>query len=612
MKISKNRAVAMGTGLVALAAAAYGCGDFLTTPPQGQLNELTLADANGVEAALIATYRAIERVNQGWGAAASNWALGSVPSDDAYKGSEASDQPAINPIELYQWGAGEGQSYINDRWRAVYDGVSRANSTLRLLDRVLTEKPGELTEEAANGIRGEALFLRAHFHFEGWKMWANIPYYVESDTDFRKPNASSDEVVSSTLADLDQAISLLPETPRIIGQVGRATQWTAKAYKGRVQVYSGDYAGGLGTLRDVVDNGPYGLEPSFDYVWTGFADRANGPETVFAFQASANDGDPDGNNANYGERLNFPHSGSPFGCCGFHQPSQNLVNFFHVDDAGLPLALSQGNLSPLDATASWNADDANFTGGSTPAVDPRLDWTAGRDNVPYKDWGMHAPGWIRSASYGGPYSSKKNVHEQASGAESTVGWTPTQLNSVNIHLYRYADVLLLLAEAEVEAGSIEAARQIVNQIRARAGSAVQGCGLPASADAVASLVAMYPQCEGDARIAVPIDDPSIGWASYRVGLYPSFPNQEYARAAVRYERRLELAMEGHRLFDLQRWGIAVDVLNRYVEVESTRRSYLRGAAQVTDRHLLYPIPPVQIDLSRTADGASPLTQNPGW
>ena len=77
-------------------------------------------------------------------------------------------------------------------------------------------------------------------------------------------------------------------------------------------------------------------------MWTGFRAFANGPETILAFQASANDGEPGGLNANEGERLNFPHSGSPLGCCGFHQGSQNLVNFFRVDDAGLPLAIDRG------------------------------------------------------------------------------------------------------------------------------------------------------------------------------------------------------------------------------------------------------------------------------
>ena len=106
-------------------------------------------------------------------------------------------------------------------------------------------------------------------------------------------------------------------------------------------VPAGRWADALTTLRDIEANGPYDLEPSYDRVWTGFDEWANGPETIFAFQASSNDGEPSGNNANYGERLNFPHSGSPFGCCGFHQPSQNYVNFFSVDAAGLPFPVDK-------------------------------------------------------------------------------------------------------------------------------------------------------------------------------------------------------------------------------------------------------------------------------
>ena len=296
---------------------------------------------------------------------------------------------------------------------------------------------------------------------------------------------------------------------------------------------------------------------------------------------------PNGNNANFGERLNFPHSGSPFGCCGFHQPVQNLVNFFGVDAAGLPIALTNPN---------WNARNANLTAATLTPVDPRLDWTVGRDGVPYKDWGPHAADWIRSASYGGPYSAKKNVHEKAANAESTVGWVPTQLNSVNIHLFRYADLLLLLAEAEVEAGSLEAARTIVNEIRTRAAQRAQGPGTDR------------------ASIAVPINDPhdylgdSTGSATTRRRL----PSQADARTKVRYERRLELAMEGQRFFDLRRWGIAEQTINAYLTASRrTGRLYLAGAEAFAGRHRYFPIPAIQIELSKSG-GQTTLTQNPGW
>ena len=580
-----------GTAFLLIAGVAlYGCQDFLerASAPQGTLDEGTLANRTGVEGTLIAAYRSLDwntGVGGAWGSAASNWVWGSATSDDAYKGSEASDQPPINDIEAYQWATADAESYLNDKWRGSYEGVVRSNATIRLLKRVRAEIPGEISDADARGIEGEALFLRAHYHFEAWRMWGNIPYYREEDTDYRKANLQSAAVLDEILADLDSAISLLEPGPRN-GQVGRATEWAAKAYKGRVQVYAGRWADALTTLRDVEANGPYELEPSYDRVWTGFDEWANGPETIFAFQASSNDGEPNGNNANYGERLNFPHSGSPFGCCGFHQPSQNLVNFFAVDAAGLPLALTDAN---------WNARNTNLSASASAslALDPRLDWTVGRDGVPYKDWGLHQPGWIRSPAYGGPYSPKKNIHEKASGAESSVGWVPTQLNSVNIHLFRYADLLLMLAEAEVEAGTLPNALALVNRVRARAAVRAQGPGT------------------ARANIAVPINDPSITWAVYRVGLYPAFPTQAFARTAVRYERRLELAMEGQRFFDLKRWQIADQVLNDYVAIEKTRRPYLTAAQTFGARHYLYPIPAIQIELSKV-DGQERLTQNTGW
>jgi hypothetical protein len=378
--------------------------------------------------------------------------------------------------------------------------------------------------------------------------------------------------LSLIVDDLNAAINLLPEEQ---AEVGRATRWTAKALKGRVQVYQKDWSGALSTLTDVVNNGPYMLEENYHNVFD--VAHNNGPETVLAYQASVNDGNPNGENGNRNDRLNFPHSGSPFGCCGFHQPSQNLVNAFKVDANGLPF---------LDG--SW--DNADVT--PSDPVDPRLDWTVARDNVPVLDWGLHQPGWIRDRVYSGPYSAKKNLYTQASGAWSAVGWQTTQLHSLNLHLLRYADVLLYLAEAEINAGSIENARLLINQIRARAAQAAQGP-------------------DGGA-ITVPIDDPQITWATYSVGEYPAAGwDATKAMAALKMERRLELGTEGHRFFDLRRWGEAEQVLNAYLAKESSRRAYLTNALPYQARHALYPIPTVQLELSQV-DGEDRLVQNPGW
>lgn len=604
MKNLLKRKFWIGTAVVLIAGTIlYGCEDFLEAPPQGTLSEEVLTNKTGVEGFLIAAYRALDTGSSLGGIQAqnaSNWDFGSVTTDDAYKGTEASDDAPTTEIELYNWSGGGPQGRWDSAWQKGFEGVNRANATINFLNQVEEENPNEIGDSDENSIRGEAIFLRAHYHFDLWQDFVNIPYYRETDEELAKSNQGVD-VIGNILADLDEAISLLPPTPRD-GEVGRVTSWVAKAYKGRALMYAAGYLDepayynqALDVLEDVVNNGPYELEDNYHHVWTGFSDLYNGPETIFAYQASSNDGEPNGTNANQGNRLNFPHSGSPFGCCGFHQGSQNLVNFFKVDGNGLPLAMSSPG-QVFDASAGWNSQDEEFDASQNSVpVDPRLDWTVGRDDVPYKDWGVHESGWIRQEAYGGPYSPKKNVHEQGSSAQSNVGWTNTQLNSVKTHILRYGEVLLLLAEAYVETGNPAAARPYVNQIRERAGVAAQGPGTDR------------------ATIAVPIDDPSITWADYDIGLYPagSFADANYARAAVRAERRLELGMEGTRMYDLRRWGILEETLNGYIAVEQNRREYLSAASQVTPRHYMFPIPTVQIELS-TVDGEQKLVQNEGW
>ncbi|HKK47162.1 MAG TPA: RagB/SusD family nutrient uptake outer membrane protein [Balneolaceae bacterium] len=572
---------------VVLAVVFYACdtGNFLDVSPQGSLNSQTLANKTGVEGNLISAYAMLDgwsTSTQGlWGVAASNWIWGDVASDNAYKGSQSGDQPNITSIELYHWTTSLTDQYLNDRWRALYEGISRSNATLKLLHSV-----SGMSQDESDNVEGQARFLRAHYYFEAWKMWKNIPVFTEKDEGDLKATTSNEgtDPIKQIEADLNAAIKLLPTTQ---SEAGRVTQWTAKAYLGRVQAYSGDYSGARTTLKDVMDNGPYALADNFRDVFSVAGN--NGSETILSYQASVNDGEPNGWNGDYPDRLEFPHSGSPFGCCGFYQPSQNEVNAFKVDpNNGLPLMVTQPN--------SWNNDDANFDSSRTAPVDPRLDWTVGRDGVPFLDWGKHEPGWIRSRSYSGPYSFKKRLYSKASGAASSVGWSSFQLNSNNLHLYRYADALLLLAEADVETGHLDEARQIVNKIRTRAGQAAQGPGTGAD------------------NIEVPINDPSITWANYQVGTYPPgspyFADKASARLAVRAERRLELAQEGHRLFDLRRYGAtyAEQVLNNFTQVEQNRRPYYQDASQFDDIDAkYYPIPSQQIDLSH-----GNLVQNDGF
>lgn len=552
------------------------CGDdFLETPAQGAISgEVLGTSESGVDASLIATYKMLNgftnTIGNTWGAAPSNYFFESA-ADDAHKGSEPSDNPdGYFEISIYQWST--GLKTFNDKWKVVYEGVKRANNAINIA-KTYGENGG--SADFVNRVVGEATFLRAWYHMEAYKVYVNAPYFREDDTDFRKAN--DQPMLPLIIEDLETAIGLLPSVKSAVGRVDKTT---AQAFLGRVQMFAKDYAGAKSNLQAVVNSGRYSLAPCYNDNFTIASD--NGSESIFAHQASVNDGDGNGTNTNFLERLAAPHSGSHTGCCGFNNPTQDFVNNFRVDANGLPVA-------------DWNAEKVEV--GTAQTVDPRLDWTVGRPGVPYLDWGDASVGWIRGQGWAGVHSPKKNMKLTSDPAGP--GWTTNQLHAKNLELIRYADVLLLLAEAEVESGgSLDNARALVNQVRERAGNCAQG--------------------PNGGPLAVPIDDPSITWANYSVGTYDTpWTDQSAAREAVRRERRLELGTEGHRLFDLKRWGTLEERVNDYVAYESTvvnivngqevRTACLDAINPIGPRNYAFPIPSEQIGISNGT-----LVQNDGY
>lgn len=569
----------------------YSCSDeFLDIAPQNALSQSNLTDVEGIDAALLSAYAMLDGWNGNvdenpWGGQQSNYLWGDIMSDDAYKGSQPDDFPDWEVLEKFTWTATHPQ--LDEKFTSNYEGISRANATIRLA------KAADLEDADRDRIIGEARFLRAHFHFDLYKMFGFIPYYTEEDEDFKKPNTTESgdyyNPITDIIADFQNAVSELPPAQ---SEVGRVDRFAALAYLGKAYVFNEQWDLAKEALDEVVDEGPYVLQDCYHDVFSVPAENgdASGRESILAYQASVNDGTETGENANHLERLTFPHGGSPFGCCGVRQPTQNLVNAYKVDANGLPLFddFNDTELAPGDA------------------VDPRLDWVVAREGVPvlnyYNDADengvndlAYSTAWVRAPSYAGPYSTKKNLYHYNQGESSTVSWSTDQLSSLNVHLLRYADVLLLLAEAEAQLGTdLPRAMELVNMLRTRAGNCAQGP--PTSLD----------------DMKVPIDDPAITWANYEIGTYTSFPDQEYALRAIQWERRLELAMEGHRFFDLRRWEIAEETMNEYMEVEQTRRAYLTGYNEYDPNiHRYYPLPQFQLDLSRVG-GEPRLRQVPGW
>lgn len=535
------------------------CGDkFLETTPLGVGNEAMLSNKTGVDAVLIGAYSLLDGVGAGPvnTSSVSNWIYGSVASDDAYKGSDVGDQAQITTIERYIPQADIGA--YNDKWIAVYDGVSRANNVINL-----TGKATDMTDAEKAQAIGEARFLRAWYHFEAKKMWNMVPYVDEKVTDFiNLPN--SKDIWPDIEADAQFAIDNISNTK---AQVGRASKWTAKAFLAKIHLYQQDYKAAKPLLDDVINNGPFRLVNSFHDNFR--ITTENNAESVFEVQMSVGDGGS-GQNGSWGDNYNFPYGSAPGGCCGFYQPSQNLVNAFKTDANGLPLL---DTFNEVDVKNDEGLSSADPFTPYTGTLDPRLDWTVGRRGLPFLNWGVH-PGknWIRDQSFGGPYTFKKffAYSGENAGAESP------RANSNNYRAIRFADVLLMRAEVAVEENDLATALKIVNQVRTRAGNVVV-------LDAAGKLA-----------------------ANYLVKTYPSFASQDYARNAVRFERRLELAMEGHRHFDLVRWGNADVVLNAYLAKESKKRTYLNGATFVKGKSEYFPIPQAQIDIM----GASILKQNP--
>ncbi|WP_086476677.1 MULTISPECIES: RagB/SusD family nutrient uptake outer membrane protein [Arenibacter] len=568
-----------------------GCSDnFLEQPALGALSEDVIANKDGVDNLLTGAYAALDGVGFGgaaWEAAPDNWVYGTVAGGEASKGSFGGDQPAIDQIVKFISNPSNG--YYNSKWRALYGGVTRANNTLKLL-----AKATDISEEDSKNIAAQARFLRGHFYFELKKMWNMVPWIDETTEDPKQPNDV--DIWPNIEADFQFAFDNLPAAQ---DDFGRANKWAAAAYLGKTYLYQKKFNEAKTVFTDVINNGvnsggvKYALVERFRDNFD--AATENNSETVFDIQMVANDGTGSIANANQGGMLNFPYN-SPFRCCGFFQPSQDLVNSYKTDPVtGLP-DISNYNSDPVKSDMGITSSEPFSP--DTRTLDPRLDWTVGRRGIPFHDWGKH-PGmaWIREQTYGGPYAPKKNIYWQATQDQyaDQSSWAPG--TAINVRVIRFADVLLMAAEAEAQAGSLDVALDYVNRVRQRAANP-----------------------DGYLKQYVDEDDPMAGFdensnaANYVIADYTlaDFASKEMALERIYFERKLELAMEGHRFFDLVRWGIAEETLNTYFDYQGNITTDVRGGRFIPGKSEYYPIPQAQIDLSVGADGEPTLKQNPGY
>ena len=568
-------------GILAIAIFTVACNeDFLTKEPQASLSGPALANADGVEGKLISAYRTLQGYGMSgggtWYYSTWAWIFGAISSDNALKGTDAGDQPEHSFIETYDFNT--FNVHNRDKWRSGYWGAARANDVINSV-----AEAEDISAARAAQIIGEAKFIRGWQHFEMQKMYRTPKYVSEANFSLDDLEASKVPNTGKIWAQIEQdfsdAASALPATQ---GEVGRATSWAAKAYLAKAKIYQSDWSGALPILEDIINNGGFTLAAKFEDNY--LVSTRNNSESIFEIQyaiSSAND-----NSSNKEIGLAHPYI-APWGCCGFLQAPQDLIDFFQTDANGLPL---------LDE--SWKTNHiTNPTGANigepigNPRVDPRLDHTVGRPGILYKNHHIMQVDYIRDLTYAGPYFSKKHVAEPEGFGIG--GWG--NLTANNFRIMRLGHVLLWAAEAAVETGQLEKARGYINQLRARAAN-------PAGFQEGAIQGATRPEYTKTGSPA----------ANYVIGEYTApWTDAAVARKAVRYESRLETAMEGNRFFDLQRWGVQAQVLNEYLQRESRYRIYLQGKSFTSPKNEFYPIPTYAIDRS-FLDGEPTLTQDPNY
>ncbi|WP_430931342.1 RagB/SusD family nutrient uptake outer membrane protein [Saccharicrinis sp. 156] len=553
--------------------SATSCKDILEVDPQGAVSAgaPTAESANGL---VTAAYAAVGNDDM-IGPMTSMWVYGSVRSDDAYKGGGGvSDVADVNFYEQYNLTQPD-QAWMHPyTWENFYIVISRANSALAALNQ-LSDEDYELRKVRI----GEARFIRGHAYFMLKILFKYVPYIEEGlskDEILQISNKvyTNDELWNKIAEDFQYAYDNLPESQP---EVGRANHYAAAAYLAKLRLYQAyeqdenNQVTGINSSRlqevvdltqEVISSGMYSLQPDFAENFLDGYD--NGPESIFAVQFSISDGTAVGR-LSFVTGLNYPHGATQFGCCGFHAPSQNLVNAFSTDDSGLPKFETFNSVE-------LSSDDITPTGVT---MDPRIDHTVGIHGHPYKYRNQEAyifdNSWVRDPGVYGWFQSMKE--QQAADCSCYKKEGPFIGTSKNIDVIRYADVLLMQAEAYIELGQHDLAMPLINQVRARASQSTGRTKLADGTPASNYLIDQY-------------DGVNLAWT------------QDNARMALQWERRLEFAMESPRFFDLVRWGIAEETLNAYLAVEKTRRDFLSDAQFTAGRDEYYPIPQQEIDFTK--------------
>lgn len=560
------------TSALALSLVCSGCTSFLEDQvPQGAIDNEQVQDPDYIDNLVISAYAvwiSAEDINSSF----SMWNY-DVRSDDAYKGGNGTeDGDVFHSLEISQ-GIMTTAWNISDMWQRLYNCISRANIALQSLDN-MDAKEYPLKEQRIAEMR----FLRGHGLFLLKRLYKNIPITNDeniSPSDYNNlsnTEYSNDEAWQQIANDFQFAYDNLPETQ---AEKGRPTKAAAAAYLAKTYLYKAYHqdnpdnnevtsinADDLRKVVEYTDNaimqaGGFDLEPDFHNNFRPEPQYENGPESIWAMQYSMNDGTNNGNcNWSYGLIVpNIP--GVTDGGCDFYKPSQNLVNAFRTDADGHPLFDNFNN-------SDYDKDNDN--------VDPRLFLTVGMPGFPYefnKNYMMdESSTWSRSNGLYGYYVALKQNVDPDGDYLIKGSWWGSPMNRI---VLRYADVLLMRAEALIQLndGRIDEAISLINRVRNRAAQSL-------------SVIADYPSQYG---------------VKFNVKPYTGSYSQAEALKMLKFERRVELAMECDRFFDLVRWGEADQVLNKYYAEETNDCSIYSNAHFTKNKNEYLPIPFAQIAAS---------------
>ncbi|MDX9748831.1 MAG: RagB/SusD family nutrient uptake outer membrane protein [Paludibacter sp.] len=451
------------------------------------------------------------------------WFIGDVVSDDALKGGQSiGDMADVYDMENFKTNSNNG--FLLDFYRAQWQGIARCNLPLQEIAKMTPDSV--MTERVQQRLLGELHFLRALYYFRLVRVFGGVPKVTEpivSSANWQQTRASVQDIYSLIISDLEAANrGLWKKSEYSADDLGRATKGAAQAMLLKAHLYTKNYTEAKRWGDSIMTSNEYQLVSNYADNFTLAGE--NGPESVFEIQFME---DP---TSDYGEGYGFTRgtftviltrsrSSKLGGGWGFNKPTKNLYNSYEAGD-------------PRRDATIFNPSDADI---ETPEQEIYL---------------------------GSRYLNRKYAMMNDDKSYYTLSH-PTR-GPINTKVIRYADVLLMYAEAACELNQLTAAKNALEQVRSRA--------------------------RGTAAIL-----PAFPYGTYA-------DNQADLRRAIRHERRVELAMEGHRWFDLTRWGIAKETMDAYKSGESAEAQQ-HMAAFIKGTHELFPIPSKEIDLN-------PMQQNP--